>query len=151
MIVAVFKWGRSVSHRGWPSALSPPACLILHATGIISIDHGCRSVCRWLHRSVSLITHSYSSSGRRLLLPRPLLLCLPSCSFHTHSLPLLSPCLLLYPCSISHLLPHTHFLIRQKSKSYMNIHKESTLICTIMQISTQLRLVSPESLDSISA
>ena len=33
----------------------------------------------------------------------------------------------------------------------MNIHKESTLICTIMQINVQLRLVSPESLDSISA
>lgn len=33
----------------------------------------------------------------------------------------------------------------------MNIHKETTLICTIMQISMQLRLVSPESLDSISA
>lgn len=33
----------------------------------------------------------------------------------------------------------------------MNIHKETTLICTIMQISMQLSLVSPESLDSISA
>ena len=33
----------------------------------------------------------------------------------------------------------------------MNIHKETALICTIMQISMQLSLVSPESLDSISA
>lgn len=33
----------------------------------------------------------------------------------------------------------------------MNIHKEAALICTIMQISMQLSLVSPESLDSISA
>lgn len=53
-----------------------PACLILHATGISSIDHGCRSVCRCLHRSVSLITHSHSSA-RLLISPRPLSLCLP--------------------------------------------------------------------------
>lgn len=33
----------------------------------------------------------------------------------------------------------------------MNIHKQSTLICAIMQIRVQLSLVSPESLDSISA
>ncbi len=89
-----------------------PARLILHATGIGSIDHGCRSVCRCLHRSVSLITHS-QSSARLLILPRPLSLFLLSCS----SLSCASPCFLLPPvrslfCFLTHI-----FLIRQKSKT----------------------------------
>lgn len=119
------------------------ALLILHATGISSIDHGCRSVCRCLHRSVSLITHSRSSAGL-LISPRPLsLLSLPPprpLAFSFHSLALF--------CFLTHI-----FLIRQKKyqRRNMNIHKETALICTIMQISMQLSLVSPESLDSISA
>lgn len=40
-----------------------PAPLLLHASGISSIDHSCHGVCRCLHRSVSLITHSESSAA----------------------------------------------------------------------------------------
>lgn len=93
-----------------------PACLILHANGISSIDHGCRSVCRCLHRSVCLITHSHSSA-RLLISPRPL--SLPYLLFLALSLPcslsLSSPCFLL-PLAHSCFLTHI-FLIRQKSKT----------------------------------
>lgn len=101
-----FQQGWSDSERGWSFEVpSPPACLILHATGISTIDHGCRSVCRCLHRSVSLITHSHSSA-RLLISPRPLSLCLPSCSSLSLLLvPLLSPS----TRSLSLLLSHTHF------------------------------------------
>lgn len=87
---------------------SPPARLILHATGIISIDHGCRSVCRWLHRSVSLIIHSYSSSGDPCSCPG-LSCSLPSCPSHCH--PLSSPLTCTFSCLRSHLLSRTHFFL----------------------------------------
>lgn len=84
-----------------------PACLILHATGISSIDHGCRSVCRCLHRSVSLITHSHSSAGL-LISARPLSLCLPFCSYLSLSLPLV-PLLSPFSHSLSFAFSHTFF------------------------------------------
>lgn len=93
------------------------ARLILHATGISSIDHGCRSVCRCLHRSVTLITHSHSSA-RLLISPRPLSLSLSLLLYlsYLHTpMSLSSPCFLLPP-SLSYFLTHI-FLIRQKSKT----------------------------------
>lgn len=145
MIVVAFEQGRSVSHRGRPSeARSPPARLILHATGIVFIDHGCRGACRWLHRSVPLITHSYSSSGDAGSCP-DLSYWRSSCP--SHSRPLSSPLTCTFPCLLSHLLSHTHFLIRDppKIKGSVWICIQGTLICTIMQISVQLRPASLES------
>ena len=99
-----------LSERGRSSEVpSPPARLILHASAISSIDHGCRRVCRCLHRSVSLITHPYSSA-RLLISPRPLSLLHPSSS------PLSCPLAFSFHCSLSFALTHI-FLIRQKSKT----------------------------------
>lgn len=90
--------------------------LILHATGISSIDHGCRSVCRCLHRSVTLITHSHSSA-RLLISPRPLslLLCLTLSLTYTLPQSLSRPLAFSFHPRALTFLTHI-FLIRQKKK-----------------------------------
>lgn len=69
---------------------SPPTALppILHAT---AIDHGCRGVCRCLHRSVGLITHPALVKPGRPISPGPPLFFPPYPNPPPPPVPLLSP------------------------------------------------------------